>query len=182
MTPRKLTLTALLTAIALCIFTVEAQLPSLTAIPGVKLGLANVVTVFALYALGAGPALCILLIRVTLGCVATGQMMAFLFSMTGGLLSFCVSALLRPLFPPERMWVVSVFAALSHNLGQLAVAMLVMNTTAIVYYLPVLLLSGILTGAFTGFCGQFTYTRLSQSHFLHPSWKHYGKESRQDRR
>lgn len=181
MTPRRLTLTALLTAFALCIFTVEAQLPSLTAIPGVKLGLANVVTVFALYALGAGPTLCILLARVTLGCVATGQMMAFLFSMTGGLLAFCVSALLRHLFPPERMWVVSVFAALAHNLGQLAVAMAVMGTAAIVCYLPVLLLSGILTGVFTGFCGQFTYTRLSQSHFSFPSWKHYGT-SRQDRR
>ena len=95
MNTRKLTLTALLTAIALCIFTAEAQLPSLTAIPGIKLGLANVVTVFAMYALGPGATLCIVLVRVTLGCIATGQMMAFLFSMTGGLLAFCVSALLR---------------------------------------------------------------------------------------
>ena len=85
MNTRKLTLTALLTAIALCIFTAEAQLPSLTAIPGIKLGLANVVTVFAMYALGPGATLCIVLVRVTLGCIATGQMMAFLFSMTGGL-------------------------------------------------------------------------------------------------
>ena len=57
MNTRKLTLTALLTAIALCIFTAEAQLPSLTAIPGIKLGLANVVTVFAMYALGPGATL-----------------------------------------------------------------------------------------------------------------------------
>ena len=77
MNTRKLTLTALLTAIALCIFTAEAQLPSLTAIPGIKLGLANVVTVFAMYALGPGATLCIVLVRVTLGCIATGQMMAF---------------------------------------------------------------------------------------------------------
>lgn len=105
MNTRKLTLTALLTAIALCIFTAEAQLPSLTAIPGIKLGLANVVTVFAMYALGPGLTLCIVLVRVTLGCIATGQMMAFLFSMTGGLLAFCVSALLRRWFAPEQMWV-----------------------------------------------------------------------------
>ena len=147
MNTRKLTLTALLTAIALCIFTAEAQLPSLTAIPGIKLGLANVVTVFAMYALGPGATLCIVLVRVTLGCIATGQMMAFLFSMTGGLLAFCVSALLRRWFAPEQMWVVSVFAAVAHNLGQLAVAMAVMGTTAIGYYLPVLLISGIITAA-----------------------------------
>lgn len=168
MNTRKLTLTALLTAIALCIFTAEAQLPSLTAIPGIKLGLANVVTVFAMYALGPSPTLCIVLVRVTLGCIATGQMMAFLFSMTGGLLAFCVSALLHRRFAPEQMWVVSVFAAVAHNLGQLAVAMAVMGTTAIGYYLPVLLISGVITGAFTGFCGQFTYVRLAKSLQIKP--------------
>ena len=152
MNTRKLTLTALLTAIALCIFTAEAQLPSLTAIPGIKLGLANVVTVFAMYVLGPGATLCIVLVRVTLGCIATGQMMAFLFSMTGGLVAFCVSALFRRWFSPEQMWVVSVFAAVA-----------VMGTTAIGYYLPVLLISGVITGAFTGFCGQFTYARLAKS-------------------
>ena len=152
MNTRKLTLTALLTAIALCIFTAEAQLPSLTAIPGIKLG----------------STLCIVLVRVTLGCIATGQMMAFLFSMTGGLLAFCVSALLRRRFAPEQMWVVSVFAAVAHNLGQLAVAMAVMGTTAIGYYLPVLLISGVITGAFTGFCGQFTYVRLAKSLQIKP--------------
>lgn len=178
MTPRKLTQTALLTAIALCIFTVEAQLPSLTAIPGIKLGLANVVTVFAMYTLGAGATLCIVLVRVTLGCIATGQMMAFFFSMAGGLLAFCVSALLRHLIPPERMWVVSVFAALAHNVGQLAVAMVLMGTPTIAYYFPVLLLSGILTGMFTGFCGQFTYTKLSKNHPIFLSYE----QSRQDRR
>ena len=132
------------------------------------LGLANVVTVFAMYALGPGATLCIVLVRVTLGCIATGQMMAFLFSMTGGLLAFCVSALLRRWFAPEQMWVVSVFAAVAHNLGQLAVAIAVMGTTAIGYYLPVLLISGVITGAFTGFCGQFTYARLAKSLQIKP--------------
>ena len=161
MNTRKLTLTALLTAIALCIFTAEAQLPSLTAIPGIKLGLANVVTVFAMYALGPGSTLCIVLVRVTLGCIATGQMMAFLFSMTGGLLAFCVSALLR-------RCAFKRLAAVAHNLGQLAVAIAVMGTTAIGYYLPVLLISGVITGAFTGFCGQFTYARLAKSLQIKP--------------
>ena len=146
MNTRKLTLTALLTAIALCIFTAEAQLPSLTAIPGIKLGLANVVTVFAMYALGPGATLCIVLVRVTLGCIATGQMMAFLFSMTGGLLAFCVSALLRRWFAPEQMWVVSVFAAVAHNLGQLAGAAVLLSSAMALGYAPVLLAAGLIVG------------------------------------
>lgn len=163
MNTKTLTKTALLTAIALGIFVAEAQIPFFTGIPGIKLGLANVVTVFALYLLGPGPAACIVVVRVTLGCLATGQMMAFLYSMTGGLLAFAVSALLRKLFAPNQMWIVSVFAAVAHNIGQLAIAIAVTGTQAIAYYFPVLLLSGILTGAFTGFCAQFTYHRLSKS-------------------
>ena len=165
LTTKQLTLCAVLTALALAFSYLENFFPLSLAIPipGIKLGLANVVTVFAMYALGPGATLCIVLVRVTLGCIATGQMMAFLFSMTGGLLAFCVSALLRRWFAPEQMWVVSVFAAVAHNLGQLAVAIAVMGTTAIGYYLPVLLISGIITGAFTGFCGQFTYVRLAKS-------------------
>ena len=119
---RTLTVTALMTAVALGIFVAEAQIPFFTWIPGIKLGLANVVTVFATYVLGAWPALCIVLLRVLLGCLATGQMMAFLYSMAGGLLAFCVSAVLQRLFSPEKMWVVSVFAAMAHNIGQIIVA------------------------------------------------------------
>lgn len=162
MRTRKLTATALMTAVALSIFVAEAQIPVLTAVPGIKLGLANVVTVFSMYLLGPGATLCIVLIRVTLGCFSTGQMMAFLYSMTGGLLAFCVSALLYRCFSGERMWVVSVFAAIAHNVGQIAVAIVVVGTPTIAYYLPVLLLSGVITGAFTGLCAQLTYKRLSR--------------------
>lgn len=160
---RTLTVTALMTAVALGIFVAEAQIPFFTWIPGIKLGLANVVTVFAIYVLGAWPALCIVLLRVLLGCLATGQMMAFLYSMAGGLLAFCVSAVLQRLFSPEKMWVVSVFAAMAHNIGQIIVAAAVTGTPAIAYYMLALLLSGIITGAFTGLCAQFTYKRLSKS-------------------
>lgn len=163
MKTRKLTVTALMTAVALGIFVAEAQIPFFPSIPGIKLGLANVVTVFAMYLLGPGATVCIVLVRVTLGCFATGQMMAFLYSITGGLLAFCVSAVLHRFFPADKMWVVSVFAAVAHNLGQLAVAVAVTETPAIAYYLPVLVISGIITGAFTGFCAQFTYQRLSKN-------------------
>lgn len=108
MKTRKLTLTALMTAVALGIFVAEAQIPFMPSIPGIKLGLANVVTVFAMYLLGPGATACIVLVRVTLGCFATGQLMAFLYSMAGGLLALCISTVLSHFFPVNRMWVVSV--------------------------------------------------------------------------
>ena len=81
---RKLTLTAVLTAAALVMFVLESQLPPLTAIPGIKPGLSNIFTLFAMQALGPGWALGVLLVRVTLGCVITGQGMALLYSLTVG--------------------------------------------------------------------------------------------------
>ena len=88
---KKLTRNALLTAIALTIFMVEAQIPPLVPIPGVKLGLANIVTVFALFAYKKQDALMILLVRVFLGSVFSGQMMTLLYSLAGGLLCFGVT-------------------------------------------------------------------------------------------
>ena len=77
---RRLTRLALLTAIALTIFLVEAQLPALTAVPGIKLGLANIVTVYAVFTMGPGDALLILCARVFLGAVFSGQMMTLIYS------------------------------------------------------------------------------------------------------
>ena len=117
----RLTRLALLTAIALTIFMVEAQLPVLVPIQGVKLGLANIVTVYAVFALGPGDALLILLSRVFLGAVFSGQMMTLFYSLGGGLLAWLVMCLLRPVFHREHLWLCSPVAALFHKLGQLLV-------------------------------------------------------------
>ena len=91
---RRLTRLALLTAIALTIFMVEAQIPVPIPIPGVKLGLANIVTVYAVFVLGPWDALSILVVRVFLGAVFSGQMMTLLYSGAGGLLSWLALCLL----------------------------------------------------------------------------------------
>ena len=154
---------ALLTAIALTIFMVEAQIPSLLpAIPGVKPGLANIITVYAVFVLGAGDALLILVARVFLGAVFSGQMMTLLYSMGGGLLSWLVMVLLRRLLTRDQVWLCSPVAASFHNLGQLLVAAGAMKTWAVMAYLPYLLLSGIITGLFTGLCAQFLISRLDR--------------------
>ena len=157
---RRLTLLAFLTAIALTIFMVEAQIPVPFPIPGIKLGLANIITIYAVFLLGPGDALLILTARVFLGAVFSGQMMTLLYSAGGGLLAWLVMVLLRKLLTKDQIWLCSPIAALFHNLGQLLVAAGVMKTWAVMAYLPWLLLSGILTGLFTGLAAQFLIRHL----------------------
>ena len=130
-------------------------------IQGVKLGLANIVTVYAVFVLGARDALLILAGRIFLGAVFSGQMMTILYSAGGGLLAWLVMVVLARLLTPKQIWLCSPVAALFHNLGQLLVAAGVMKTWVVMAYLPYLILSGILTGLFTGLCAQFLLNRLS---------------------
>ena len=161
---RRLTRAALLTAIALTIFLAEAQLPPPVPIPGIKLGLANIVTVYAVFLLGPGDALLVLSARVFLGAVFSGQMMTLLYSAGGGLLAWLVMVGLKKLLTKKQIWLCSPVAAVFHNLGQLLVAAGVMRTWAVLAYLPYLVLSGILTGIFTGVCAQFFIQRMEQIH------------------
>lgn len=156
---RRLTHMAVLTAVALTIFVAEAQLPSLVPIPGVKLGLANIVTIYAVFALGPGPAAMILLARVLLGSLFSGGMTIF-YSLTGGLCCYLVMLVMRKLVTKRQIWVCSVLGAMAHNVGQIAVAIALTRTPGIAAYLPVLLVSGIVTGLFTGLCAQFLTERL----------------------
>ncbi len=159
---RRLTRLALLTAIALTIFMAEAQIPVAIPIPGVKLGLANIVTVYAVFVLGPGDALMVLLARVLLGSMFSGQMMTLFYSLGGGLLCWAVLALLRRLFTREQLWLCSPVSAIAHNLGQLLVAAALMRTWAVLAYLPYLVLAGAASGLFTGLCAQFLIGRLDK--------------------
>ena len=113
----RVTRLALLTAIALTIFMAEAQIPVAVPIPGVKLGLANIVTVYAVFVLGPGDALLVLTARVFLGAVFSGQMMTLFYSLGGGLLCWAVLTLLRRLFSKGQIWLCSPVSAVFHNLG-----------------------------------------------------------------
>ena len=157
----RITRLALLTAIALTIFLVEAQLPALTAIPGIKLGLANIVTVYAVFDLGPGDALLVLSGRVFLGAVFSGQPMTLIYSAAGGFLSWCVLCLLKKLLTGEQIWLASPVAAVFHNLGQLLAAAAVMRTWAVMAYLPYLIIAAVLAGLFTGAAAQALIKRLN---------------------
>jgi len=163
---KQLTINALLTAIALTIFMVEAQIPALVPIPGVKLGLANIITVFAMFAYTPKDTLLILVVRVFLGSVFSGQISTMLYSMAGGLLCFAVMLLMRKILTERQLWVASVIGAVFHNIGQIIVAILVTGTPGIVVYLPVLMVSGVIAGLFTGLCTQFLYLKLQKYGFF----------------
>lgn len=159
-TTKELSRMALLTAIALAIHVAEAQIPAPVPIPGVKLGLANIVTVYAMFSIGPGPALMILVARILLGSFFAGQIMSLFYSLAGGLLCYCVMLLLRRRLTFSQIWVASVIGAVFHNIGQILVAIVVTGTPSIVSYLPILLLSGIAAGLFTGFAAQFLVNRM----------------------
>jgi heptaprenyl diphosphate synthase len=151
---------AVLTAVALTIFVIELQIPTLVAVPGVKLGLANIITVYAMFTLGPADTLSILLVRIFLGSFFSGQMMSLIYSLSGGMLCYLVMLLLRKILSLKQIWVCSVLGSLAHNLGQITAAVLITKTPALVYYLPILMVSGVIAGTFTGLCAQFVTARL----------------------
>lgn len=152
---KKLALMAALTAIALTLFVAEAQIPPPVPLPGVKLGLANIITLVAMALLGRRAAGEILLVRIVLGSMFAGSMSALLFSVAGGVLAWAVMCLTLRFFGEKQIWVVSVLAALGHNAGQLAVSVWVTGTVAILVYAPALLAAGVVTGAFTGIAARY---------------------------
>ncbi len=159
---KRLTTMALLTAVALILFLVEAQLPAPIPVPGVKLGLANIITVYAVFRLGSKEALAILVARVLLGSIFAGQMMVLFYSMAGGLLCWAAMSAIRRVVTPRQIWVCSVVGAIAHNLGQIGVAIAITQTPLLITYLPVLLISGVVCGLFTGLCAQFVIQRLDK--------------------
>lgn len=159
MSAKRLTLMAMLTGVALTIFIVELQIPELVPIPGVKLGLANIITVYAMFLLGPGDTACIMISRILLGSIFSGRVMSLLYSLSGGLLCYCAMLFMRKIVTKKQIWACSVLGAIAHNIGQITVAIFITQTTALLLYLPVLMISGIISGTFTGLCAQFVINR-----------------------
>lgn len=150
---------ALLSAIALTIFMVEAQIPAPVPIPGVKLGLANIVTVFTVYALGAKEGVLVLAVRIFLGAVFAGNFSTILYSAAGGGCAILVSILLRRVLTKKQLWVAGCLGAVAHSIGQMAAAVLLTGTPGLALYLPLMIAISLATGAFTGLCAQFLVNR-----------------------
>ncbi len=148
MNTRKLTMTAMLAACALVVFILEAQLPPIVPIPGIKPGLANVMTLIAFAVLGKREALGVLLTRIVLGSIFTGNLMSMAFSVIGGVFAYGGMLLIMRII--KNPVAVSIVGAIAHNIGQIFTAMLFTKTPQLLYYCPLLMMSAILTGLFTG--------------------------------
>jgi heptaprenyl diphosphate synthase len=146
---KRLTISALLVALAMIFSYIEVLIPFNFGIPGIKLGLANLVVVVALYLLGARQAFVISMVRILLVAFTFGSFASLLYSFAGGLLSFAVMALCRKIKGLSTMGV-SVAGGVSHNIGQIIVAVLVVENMNLFFYIPVLMIAGIITGLLIG--------------------------------
>lgn len=155
----KLSLLALSAALAMILSFVESQVPSFVAIPGVKMGLANIVVVFALYKLGWKEALVISGIRVFLVGLMFGSGVSLLYSSAGAAVSFVVMAVLKKtgIFSHTA---VSVAGGVMHNMGQITMASILMTTDILKYYAPFLVLSGTLSGIVIGLLAAVMVRRI----------------------
>ena len=156
---RRVALYGMLTALAFILSYVESLVPVTVGIPGVKLGLANLVVVIALYTLDLKGAFVISVVRIVLSGLTFGGLFSMLYSLAGGLLSFAVMAILsrKKLFGTVG---VSVCGGVAHNIGQLLVAMAVRETESVWYYFPVLLISGSVAGVLIGLLGGWMTGRV----------------------
>lgn len=168
MQPKKLTLCGMLTALAIVLSLAERMFPldAIVPVPGVKLGLANVVTLFALTRLSVRDAVAILLCRVALSSLLMGSVTAFLFSLFGGLLALAVMGLLlRAEGKFCSVLGVSVAGAAAHNIGQIIAAVIWMKTGAVVAYLPLLLVMSVPLGLVTGLTAAVVLSHLQKIDF-----------------
>lgn len=160
---RKMTALSLLFALAMIFSFIESRLPTFIPIPGVKLGLCNIVVIFTLLRLGVPSAIAVSLLRVLLSSLLFGNMAAFFYSLAGAVLSLAVMILLMKIqfFSPVG---ISVAGGVAHNIGQLIMAAIILGTAGVMYYLPVLLIAGTVAGALIGLAAAYL-TKRTDIHF-----------------
>lgn len=159
MDTRKLTLSSLLCAVALILSYIESLIPPFFALPGIKIGLPNLVIIFILYRLGAKYAFAVSLLRVVISSLLFGSILTAIYSVAGAVVSLLLMMLIKRLSLFSEVGV-SIIGGVSHNAAQIAVAAIIMETSQIVYYLPALIISGTLSGALIGIGGAVLIKKL----------------------
>ena len=159
MRTKKITQMGLLLATALVLSYLESLLPVVIAVPGVKIGLANIITMLLLYQYGGRRAFLFMVVRVVLSGFLFSGMAGIVYSLAGGICCIVVMELIRKI-PYCSILGVSMAGAVSHNFGQILVAWLVMANSHILYYFPVLCISGLITGILIGLLSDILWKRL----------------------
>ena len=160
MKARKTAFLGIFTALAMILSYIEMQIPSFIAIPGIKLGLPNIAIIVVLYKSGWKEAVSINLVRVILVSILFGTVLSLLYSLAGAMLSLAIMILLKKIDKCSTV-MVSVTGGICHNIGQIAVACFVLKTAELVYYLPILLISGTISGVLIGLIGAQVVKKLN---------------------
>lgn len=155
MSLQKLAVLALYTTLSLAVYAIESMVPPLVPLPGIRLGLANIITLILLQGYTAKDAFLVLIARILLSALLFGQALSLLYSLAGGCLSLAVMCPANYLLGKKRVFLTGALGGLSHNLAQLLTAFVITATGGVFAYLPYLALSGIITGLFTGLCAHF---------------------------
>ncbi len=142
---RRISIIAVTITLALVLSYVDSLITILPQIPGIKLGIANIAIIFALYKLGIKEAITVSILRIILSCILFSGMLTFLYSLAGATLSLILMIILKKL-KIFNMLAVSVVGAVMHNVGQIIVAAILMEVVQIIYYLPVLIITGVISG------------------------------------
>lgn len=159
MKTKKLTALAITISFAMILSYLESRIPAFVAIPGVKIGFANIAIIFALYKFGAKEAAIVSIIRIILVATLFASPISMIYSLAGGVLSLLAMILLRR-FTPLNEITISVCGGVLHNVGQIAMASIMLETNVVIYYLPFLLLSGILAGIAVGVAAGILIKRI----------------------
>ncbi len=157
---KKLAALAVTVALAMVLSFLESRIPAFVAIPGIKVGLANIAVIFTLYKFGTRDAAVVSVIRVLLVSLLFGTTVSLWYSLAGATLSFVLMLLLKKLTPLSVV-TVSVVGGISHNIAQIGVACLLLETNVIMYYLPFLLLSGVIAGIAVGVASALLIRRIN---------------------
>jgi heptaprenyl diphosphate synthase len=158
----KLAKLSLFAALAMAIYGIESLLPPIVPIPGIKPGLSNIITLIVLKNYSGRDAFMVLITRILLSSLLFGQLVSMAYSLAGGVLCLIVMLLLNRLLSGHMIFVTSMAGAIFHNIGQLALAVLITATPGVWSYFPFLMLSGIITGLFTGLCASVSQKYLSR--------------------
>lgn len=156
---KKTAICGMMTALAMIFSYIEVLIPIPLPIPGIKLGIANMAVIVVMFVIGLSEAVIVDILRVILMSVLFGNFNSFLFSISGAVLSIAVMAVLKKTDRFSEIGI-SVAGGVMHNVGQIIAAVLIMETSAIAYYLPVLIVSGTFTGVVIGILASFMIKRV----------------------
>ncbi|MEA4971990.1 hypothetical protein SDC9_64731 [bioreactor metagenome] len=159
---RKVAFYGIFAALGILMGYVEYIIPSPVPVPGIKLGLANVIVLIAMYFIGNKAALSVSAVRVLISSLLFGGFSGFLYSIAGALVSFFVMASVKKIKSAGIIGV-SIMGGVSHNIAQIAVAALVLQTTGLVYYIPALLVSGVITGIVIGIVAKHSLAHIEKA-------------------